>query len=322
MKLKRRRGNRDNAPHRFARARLRNGNLYLAGLRGIPWIMRAHRRRSRRTFSLVPSSGLIVLILLALATSPVAAQTVGGVARDADTEEPLEGVELVLRNERGSVVSGAETGSDGRFVLSVRSAGPYTLEATRFGYAPVAPTAIDVGRELVEVEVRLSPSPVELEPLVVLERRPDPKHEATFEGAMARYEQLPSAGWRRVVLRSDAEFVGAMRVTDILRWFPQARGCRIVFSEGRVATTAETARMWLAEASPSVLEAVEFYRTWSDAPMGLRDVPPYVFDPTGCAVVAVWMRRDPPPPGSWWRRTLTATAAFALVYLVSEVWFR
>lgn len=269
-----------------------------------------------------PIRGLIVFIVLALATPPLAAQTIDGVARAADTGEPLEGVELVLRNDRGGVVSGAATGSDGRFVLSVKTPGPHTLEATRFGYAAVAPMEIEVGRELVEVELRLSPSPVELEPLVVLGRRPDPKHEATFEGAVARYEQLPSAGWRRVVMRSDAEFVGAMRVTDILRWFPPARGCRIVFSEGRVATSPESARMWLGEASTSVLEAVEFYRTWSDAPIGLRDVPPYVLDPTRCAVVALWMRRDPPPAGSWWSRALATTAAFALVYLVSDVWLR
>lgn len=277
-------------------------SLYRPGVRDIGWTMR------------IPS--LMVLILLALPASPVAAQTVAGVARDVDTGEPLEGVELALRNERGAVVSGAATGSDGRFALAAEHPGPHTLEASRFGYAAVAPMELEVGRELVEVEVRLSPSPVELEPLVVLSRRPDPRHEGTFEGALARYEQLPSVGSRRVVMRSDAEFVATMRVTDILRWFPPSRGCSIVFWEGRVATTRETAQMWLEEASTSVLEAVEFYRTWSDAPMGLRDVPPYVVLPTGCAVVALWMRRDPPPDGSWWSRALAAAAAFVLVYLV------
>lgn len=262
----------------------------------------------------IPS--LIALILLALPASPAAAQTVAGVVQDVDTGEPLEEVELVLRNERGAVVSGATTRSDGRFALAAQSPGPHTLEATRFGYTAVAPMEIEVGRELVEVEVRLSPSPVQLEPLVVLGRRPDPRHEATFEGALARYEQLPPAGSRRVVMRSDAEFVATMRVSDIMRWFPPSRGCRIVFWEGRVATTAETAEMWLEEASTSVLEAVEFYRTWSDAPVGLRDVPPYVVVPTGCSVVALWMRLDPPPEGSWWSRALAAAAAFVLVYLV------
>lgn len=284
--------------------------------------MRKHREGSRRSFTPVPIRALTVLTLLALPASPVAAQTINGVATEAETGEPLDGVELVLRDERGVVVSETATGSDGRFVLSVQTSGPYTLEATRLGYAAVAPMEIEVGRELVEVEVRLSPSPVELEPLVVVGRRPDPRHEATFEGAVARYEQLPSVGSRRVVMRSDAEFVATMRVTDILRWFPPSRGCSIVFWEGRVSTTPETAEMWLGEASTSVLEAVEFYRTWSDAPVGLRDVPPYVVDPTGCAVVGLWMRRDPPPVGSWWSRALAATAGFALVYLVGEFWMR
>lgn len=261
-----------------------------------------------------------MVVIAVAAAVPVGAQTIEGIATDVETGEAVAGVELELRNERGVVVSRTRAGPDGRFHLLAREPGPHSLHASMLGYAAVPPTHIELGREVVEVEIQLSRSPIELDPLVVRGRRYDARHDATFEGAMARYERLPSVGTRRVVLRTDPEFTASFTVRDVLRWFPPGRGCAIVFSDGRVATTPEAALAWLNEASTNWLEALEYYRTWQDAPLGLRDVPPYIRYPSSCAVVALWPRQDPPPAVAWWRRALRLTAVVGVLYGAGRLW--
>jgi hypothetical protein len=243
-----------------------------------------------------------------------------GVVTDAATREPIAGAELVLRNQRGAVVARAETGADGRFVLPAQDPGPHTAEVRRLGYTEVPPLSIELGRDVVDVEIRLSLSPVPLDPLVVRGRRYDPRHDATWEGALARYDRLPSVGARRVVMRTDPEFAGSFVPAQVLRWFPRGHGCTIVFFDGRVATRPETAGWWLHELSTEDLEAIEFYRSWHDAPHGLQDVPPSVTSPSSCSVVALWPRTAPTRPLAWWKRVLYLAGSVVLLYMVGQVW--
>lgn len=251
--------------------------------------------------------------VLALAAPSLEAQTVTGVVLDAETQQPVAGAELTLRSDGGRAVAQDETGEDGSFTLATRQAGTYTLEVNRLDYASPPSRRIALDREIVEVEVLLSRSPLELEPITVTERRHDPRHDATLQGALVRHHQLPRVGNRRVVLREDAELRGAIRLTDVLRWFPPGRGCTIIYWNGRVQNHPALATQWMDE-SASHFEAVEFYRWYSDAPRGLRDVPSYVLDPSGCSVVALWPRLpDGRDRGPAWHRALMVGGAAALL---------
>lgn len=266
---------------------------------------------------------LLIHVLVFLA-APARAQTITGIVTDAGTGEPLSGVALLLRNERSAVVARAETEADGGFQLIARDTGPHSIEAALLGYADVAPLRLDLDREVLEVEIQMSRSPLQLEPLIVRGRRHDPRHDATFEGAMVRYARFPDVGSRRVVLRTDPELRSAIIVSDVLRWFPPQRGCTIVFHDGVLVTTLATAEMWLRESSAAWFEAVEYYRSWSDAPQGLKDLPSYVWDsPDRCSVVALWPRDDDPPSSlAWSRRGLYLVASVGLSYLAGWLWMR
>lgn len=261
----------------------------------------------------------VFLGFLALAsgpTTPAWAQTVTGTVLDAESGEAVSGVALRLRNALGNVVASAETGEDGAFVLAARSEGEHTLEVDRLGYAPVPPHPVTLDREIVEVEIRISRAPIEIEPVTVTARRHDPRHDATLEGMLARHEQLPSVGPRRVALASGPEFVGAMTVEHVLRWFGR-RGCTILYRDGMLVTSGDFASHLISEASANWWQAIEFYRRYHEAPLGMRDVPPYVTMPTNCSVIALWTSDEPVAPGrSVWRRLAVATGFVAILWLV------
>jgi len=236
---------------------------------------------------------LKVSVLWACATNPLAGQSVSGRVFDAETGEPLADTEVSVVNDRGVVVARLTTGEPGGFLLTARNPGPHRIRAIRLGYGPFESQPIPLERlELTELEIQLARSPIALEPLTITGVRRDPFHDATFEGAMNRYLQFPSVGPRRVVLQSDAPMAGATRIRDVLRWFPSSRRCLIVFWAGRVVLSQIGAEMWLDD-HPGHVEAIEYYRNWFDAPLGLRDAPPYIRDPYGCSILALW----PPQAG-------------------------
>lgn len=235
------------------------------------------------------------LVLLGLPASGLAAQTVMGVVLDGDSGEPIAGASVTLLAPEEVVLARTETGRDGRFILPARAAGIYAVTAERLGYAPARSDSLALGIESMEVELRLFRSPLELAPLTVVARRRDGRHDASFEGALIRHALFPRVGSRRVVFRGDPEFRSSIVTTDVLRWFTPRRGCTIVWAGGLMARSRNQAEMWLSEVSTEDLEAVEFYRSWADAPVEMKDFPSYVDSPSRCSVVAVWPRLDPPP---------------------------
>jgi len=234
---------------------------------------------------------------------------------DGTSGEPVIMATLTLRSADGTVAVRGESDAEGAFTLVARARGGYTLEAEGLGYASPEPLFLDLGQEAITVEVRLFPSPLTLEPITVTGRRRDVRHDASFEGALLRAELLPPVGPRRVVLRDGPEFVGAGRMSQVLQWFPPARGCRILFWDGELLQG--NVSHWLNETSTDWVEAVEFYRSWSDAPRDLKGWPANVVDPAGCSVIALWSRLDPPEsPHSVRRRALTAVAVAAGLWLL------
>ncbi len=251
----------------------------------------------------------LALMLLAALAAPAAGQAVDGQVVDAESGEGIEQAELVLRDARGSVAARTRTNAEGRFLLSASVEGRFVIEVERLGYLAPEPIALELGRERVSVEIRLGRAPLALEPLTVTGRRADPRHDGTFEGARSRHDIFPVVGPRRVIMRGDWELEGASTVGGVVALTGFPRGCTIVWWNGSLVSSDAAGETWMDHTSPEAVEAVEFYRRWSDAPAAYRPIPPWVAgNPNACSVVALWPRLDPRVTDvPAWRRALSVT---------------
>lgn len=247
---------------------------------------------------------------MTLRAEVVSAQTLRGNLVDAETGEGISAATVSLLNEDGRVRVTGTSAQDGTFTLNARSGGSFQISAERIGYLPMIPQGVEIGMsELVLVRLELARVPVMLAPITVTGVRRDPRNDASLEGALARRELFPGIGTRRVVVRSDPEMRNAMVVADAVQWFPLRRGCRsatsvrqrsqaqtcgctIVHWNGMVVNDSDIAAFYLETLTTEAMEAVEYYRSWIDAPPELKDFPHYVpnHDPYPCAVIALWPR--------------------------------
>jgi hypothetical protein len=232
----------------------------------------------------------LVSIGLAFACAATAqAQQVRGIVHDVDGRMPVSAADVRLLRADGGLVASTTTNDDGRFVLNVTRGGAMRLEVRHVAYADPDPIEVVVADgEAVDVEVRLSRSAVALDPIVVTGRSRDLRHERSYVAALTRRATLPRVGNRRVMLRNDPEMRNAMAVSDVFMWTPAPMACRIVFLDGQSMTPDTGAA--LLETSANNYAAVEFYRTWQEAPRDYRRLPlggDFYMD---CSIVALWTR--------------------------------
>ena len=98
----------------------------------------------------------ISIILIALAATPAAAATVGGVVSDP-TGASVPGAVVVLRGIATGQESSTETGNDGRFTLEAPAPGAYLVIVTRPGFSEAARTVVvDTPEARLDVPVQLA----------------------------------------------------------------------------------------------------------------------------------------------------------------------
>jgi hypothetical protein len=287
----------------------------------------------------LPLAGLLLLALLPARSD---GQTIRGRVTELETGQPVVGAPVVVRHATGRTAGSARTDDEGRFVVGLVRAGAWMLEASAPGFAPMAPVRVRVeDREEVLVALVLARQVIAHEPLVVTGRRRDPRHDATWQGALARRQLYGRLGSQRVYMHGDVEMGAAVSIVDVIRGLPAPLrgslrtlpdigedgprrvrgGCNIVYWNGNLVSSAFEAA-WMLDAPPAQVEAVEVYRTWHDAPSGLRGVPSYVRgSPADCSVVALWYRTgthpdDPARRGRLWVRSLVAVGIAAVMLLV------
>jgi hypothetical protein len=258
--------------------------------------------------------GLLVLTLaLGTGTGTASGQAVVGTVVDSAAASPIAGAVVVAR--AGGVLLRAETDDAGRFRIDVAAPGRYMLEASHAGYADVAVLYVAVpATGTAEVVLRLRQRLVAGDTLLVQAEARDVRQDATFEGAMARYRVLPTYGFRRVVTHAEPELRNAMKVREVLHWFPSS--CSILLHDGRAARGERD--FWL-DFSAANLEAVEFYRLFHHAPRGLQ-VEAMAADPRastgGCSIVALWSSRTPTQTRRPLLKLLGTVAATAVLVLL------
>ena len=253
--------------------------------------------------------------------APASAQSVRGRVIDEATGEGIPGAKVTLLQGNKKIAE-VLTNSRGAFALGALTVGEHRLQASHIGYTTVTTDAFPINtNEQVVVDIKVAVSAVTLEPLTIVARRPDPRHENTEEGMYARRLTAPPLGLRRVMLPFDPEMQGATDVNELIRYnFPQTqrRPCTAVYWNGSLVQDTAQANQWL-ETSVSELEAVEFYRNAIDAPITMREIPVQIsFENRECQVIALWPRtgryqlEDPPIqlPAALrlWRAYVNATA--------------
>jgi hypothetical protein len=228
----------------------------------------------------------IVLALLA-SSSPAVGQSIGGRVVDANSNAPLPGAAVDL--VQGDVVLRvALTDSTGAFRFLLREPGEYSLRARALGFEAFRGSQIVVNNgEFVDVVVRMTTRPLLLDTLKVNARRTDPRRLATFEGFLARRESLPKVGNNRAVNRDDPEMIAAIRLADVLGWFPPARRCIAFVLDGQ---SSRDLRSSSPDLSMSLVDGVEYYRHFVDAPMAIRPTDQCV-GALDFSVVAIWLQR-------------------------------
>jgi TonB-dependent starch-binding outer membrane protein SusC len=115
----------------------------------------------------VRAVGWLVALALVFAATPLleaqAAGTITGTVRSAVTNQPLPGVQVVVRGtQRGSL-----TDTEGRFVVPNVAAGPQTVDASLIGFQRGSETVAVVGGQGVQVAFLLQQSAVAIEGIVV-----------------------------------------------------------------------------------------------------------------------------------------------------------
>ena len=101
---------------------------------------------------------------LAAATTPAAGQqaAVGGVVTDEATGSPLEAARVVLTGPNRIEA----TNREGRFVFRNVSPGNYQLRILRLGYKPAEASAAVAPGETVDLQIAMTPAPVQLDEIV------------------------------------------------------------------------------------------------------------------------------------------------------------
>jgi hypothetical protein len=277
-----------------------------------------------RRFGTVTRDVAALPLLLLLGHGALSAQTVSGRVTDAASAAAVADADVVLRTAQGATVATRRTDAEGRFTIAAQTAGEYQLGVLHVAFLELPPLAVRLGAsEIVLVDIRLSASAIPLDPITVTGRRHDARHDASLAGMLARRELYPPHGSRRVLLHGDPELATATRVADVLHRLPQSLaggGCRIFYWNGNLVRTPTEALM-LSETPPQHISAIEYYRTWHDAPHAYRDAPMSIRSPTFCSVVALWTGADLGQPGPPRRGLLgyaLVAAAAALTFILAR----
>ncbi len=218
----------------------------------------------------------------------------------AEDGRPLSGARVSIQETEEVRVSG----EDGSFTFSTVPAGTVTVTASSLGYADSEGGVLVGGGQTIDIEVRLSPQPIEMEPIVVEATRLE------INVMLADVRRRAESGWGTVLMGEEFEFRlrTATRTTDILH----EHGANVV-NNGRTLTFRRTLcapavyldgiRIFKGSGSklgggggdeaaravnlvhPMDIEAMEIYRGPAQTPGEFLD------SNAQCGVILIWTKR-------------------------------
>lgn len=253
--------------------------------------MRPPRPRPKRGWlrGWAPRATLLSLVAFSSTATPASAQSIRGRVLDALQGTGIPGAEVVVSRPGGVLAARVRSDSTGAFVVRLDRAEGVWIRAAAFGYAPGDSSwvSIESAIEMVEVELRLAPGPLEVEGLTVVARGLDLRHRATFEGFLDRHATALDVGSARVLSIEDPEMATAGNVGDVLTWLPTERaGCTVVYVDGVVQPFLDIERFVMQGVA-----GVEFYVSQTDAPLEFRDGGPPCQRALDWTVLVIWRSR-------------------------------
>lgn len=260
------------------------------------------------------AAGTAAVLLLA---DPAPAQVlVTGVLVDDRSGAPIPAARITLAGSRGAWRGETLTDSLGEFRFADVHPGAYGLRARRVGYRDTGGSLRLAADSAVELEVRMAPASVALDPVTVVARSA-----RRVSPVLQGYYQRLARGHGRFVTRGEIETRKPARVTDLLGTLPNiasspGRGgvggarlshgssgnrCTMVFfidamliSQPAMAAGVRGGPSDQAiddYVHPGDIEGIEIYRGPSDTPAE------FVTRGVSCGTVVIWTRRGGPRGG-------------------------
>ena len=273
---------------------------------------------------------LLAVVLMTVLPAVAAGQQVQGRVFDADEETPVAGATVTLADSAGEVIRRVVADDEGRFWLWHDEAGRFRLSAERIGYATVEgqPVRLDAD-EVVEVEIRMQPEAVPVEPLRVLARREIERF--TPDEFYDRMSRLEDKGY--FMTREEIEATEARLPSLALEWAPgtwiqRGRGFTadhdvLLMSYGGICKPAIYLNGRELPAWGTIddfvmvdrIEGIEIYR-------GNFVPDTYPRDPGswGCGYILVWTKTEYDPRFAFsWERTILFGVLGGLLFGVTTI---
>lgn len=255
--------------------------------------------------SALPGIAALIVSLGSVQTLASQAIIVGTVVED-ETALPIRTVDIQLLDENGDVRVRGMSDADGSFRMEVPESGVYSILARRVGYGEVRADGIEIElTDALDVEIRLAPFAVALEPITVTARQSmTPVRIQEFRD---RADFNRRAGIGRIYTRDDIDRIQPVtpqQILDGVLWGPRCRP--VVLLDG----LPFEGRMNMVPGEH--VEGIEIYR-------GVTQIPPQYYRYGMCGLAMVWTRPDPPGMRPFtWLRLGVAAALVALIAVVSQ----
>lgn len=232
-------------------------------------------------------------VLLTAAPAAVHGQAIGGRVVDAESGLAMEGVNVLVLDATDTTLRRSLTNAQGRFHFPVPPDGVYRVRVEHIGYAAATSDTIRVAATgMTELEFRIAPEAIALDPVVVAVDRDDIAKSLTYEGLHARRTTSRTWGPSRVVLFDDVELKHGGPIREVLRLhYPDVYpfGCMLLFLNGRPVISDLMAEAYL-ERNSLDFEGMEVYEHRVHAPAAFRNE--MLPDKARCSILALWTRRS------------------------------
>lgn len=250
--------------------------------------------RASRRGSTAPLAALALACGVLAAPADAAGQLISGLVTDAERDEPIPAMDVLLRDVRGEIIDRAISDTDGRFWFSVGAPGLYRVAVSRIGYDSTATAELGLGREQnVFVEIRVRPVAVGAAPITVTARRDVPYLE--LQGFYDRMRR----GMGSFIPPEEVNRIPGRQVSSVLR-----RVAGVQVSDGRIGIRGtgsislsctpllvidqypvrDVGDLSLDDlVPPGDAEAIEVYKGPATVPPRWRGMAP-------CGVVVIWTK--------------------------------
>lgn len=160
---------------------------------------------------LIPTSHLVIILLLFYSTVLAQTASLQGIVTDAETGEVLPGANIILTSEKFE--TGAASAASGKFEFENLSAGSYTLIVSFIGYEKETITDLQLEpEEPLWLDITLTPTGIEVNPVTVTaSRRPEKLLDAPASVSVLEAKEIED----RTALTA-AEHLKAMPAVDII----------------------------------------------------------------------------------------------------------